>query len=101
MKATEILKKAIENGEMSHYQQTGSYAYVAEYEDKELKIVNSALDAEAARPDIDFEIVAEARWYEGQGHPCWIVTDKEADSVEVASADHDGNVVDQDGDIWF
>jgi hypothetical protein len=101
MTGTELLKKAIEDGKLHYYQQTGSFAYVAEYEDGEQRIVFNALSAESARPGVPFEIVAEARWHEGQGNPYWQVINKETGEPEVASTDYDGNVIEQDGDIWF
>lgn len=48
MTATELLSQAIRNRELEYYRQTGSFAYVAEYEDGELKIVYNAASAKEA-----------------------------------------------------
>lgn len=83
MTGTELLKSAIQKGELHYYKQTGSFAYVAEYEDGFLAIVYNALSAEAARPDVPFKIVAEARHYDGLGNPHWVVLDLVADEEEI------------------
>jgi len=72
-KAVQLLKKAIENGNLQDFHATRSYAFVAEYEDGELSIVRDTLSAKAARSEVPFEIVAEAKWHEGMGNPYWLI----------------------------
>lgn len=72
-KAVRLLKKAIKNGSLQYYQATGSYAYVAEYEDGELSIVRDVLISRKERPGMQFEIIAEAKWHKVKEKPYWLI----------------------------
>ena len=85
MKAIELLKEAILKGELGYYQATGSTAYVAEYEDGKQEIVYNALSAKEARPGVEFEIVASAKWEDRLGNPQWtIYGDDDGEAVAVS-----------------
>lgn len=70
--AVNLLTNAIEAG-LEYYRQTGSFAYVAEYEDGEMRIVYNAASAKEARPGVDFKIRAYAKWVENLGNPLWVI----------------------------
>ncbi len=96
-KAIELLKEAILKGELHYYRQTGSYAYVAQYEDGELQIVYNSLSAKEARPGVEFEIIASAKWEDRLGNPQWtIYDDDDGEAVAVVATEVDGTVTDPD-----
>lgn len=71
--AVKLLIDAIKNNELHYYQATGSFAYAVRYEDGELSIVYNSLSAKEARPGVEFEMVASARWLDNLGNPAWVV----------------------------
>ena len=96
-KAYRMLVDAILKGELSYYQATGSYAYVAQYEDGELQIVYNSLSAKEARPGVEFEIVASAKWEDRLGNPQWtIYGDDDGEAVAVVATEVDGTAI-EDG----
>jgi len=95
-KGVELLKNAILEEGLDYYRETGSYAYVAEYEDGGLRIVYNADSAEEARPGVDFEIIAEAWWRNNLGNCYWIIRDMEGKEEEVIGTDFGGNIIDED-----
>jgi hypothetical protein len=97
MMAVEMLVDAILKGELSYYQATGSTAYVVEYEDGKQEIVYNALSAKEARPGVEFEIVASAKWEDRLGNPQWtIYDDDDGEAVAVVATEIDGTVTDPD-----
>ena len=96
MKAIELLEKAILKGELSYYQATGSTAYVVEYEDCRQEIVYNALSAKEARPGVQFEIVASAKWEDRLGNPQWTIRDRDGETAVIISTEVDGTVI-EDG----
>ena len=94
MKAIELLKEAILKGQLSYYQATGSYAYVAQYEDGELQIVYNALSAKEARPGVEFEMVASAKWEDNLGNPAWTIRDGDEEVAVIISTNANGTVID-------
>lgn len=94
--AVEMLVDAILKGELSYYQATGSYAYVAQYEDGELQIVYNSLSAKEARPGVEFEIVASAKWE--LGNPQWTIYDDGGEAVAAIATEIDG---DPDPDVYY
>ena len=97
MKAIEMLKEAILKGELSYYQATGSTAYVVEYEDGKQEIVYNALSAKEARPGVEFEIVASAKWEDRLGNPQWtIYDDDDGEAVAVVATEIDGSIKEED-----
>ena len=94
--AVEMLVDAILKGELSYYQATGSYAYVAQYEDGELQIVYNALSAKEARPEVEFEIVASAEWEDNLGNPAWTIRDRDGETAVIVSTEVDGTAI-EDG----
>ena len=98
-KAIELLKEAILKGELSYYQATGSAAYVVEYEDGKQEIVYNALSAKEARPGVEFEIVASAKWEDNLGNPQWTIYDygdDDGEAVAVVATEVDGTAI-EDG----
>ena len=96
--AVEMLVDAILKGELSYYQATGSYAYVAQYEDGELQIVYNSLSAKEARPGVEFEIVASAKWEDRLGNPQWtIYGDDDGEAVAAIATEIDGT----DPDVYY
>lgn len=93
MKAVEMLVDAILKGELHYYRQTGSYAYVAQYEDGELQIVYNSLSAKEVRPGVEFEIVASAKWEDRLGNPQWTIY-ADGEAVAVVATEIDGTVTD-------
>jgi len=96
MNAIEMLKEAILKGELSYYQATGSTAYVVEYEDGELQIVYNSLSAREARPEVEFEIIASAKWEDRLGNPQWTIYDGDGEAVAAIATEVDGTVTDPD-----
>ncbi len=96
MNAIEMLKEAIQKGELSYYQATGSTAYVVEYEDGELQIVYNSLSAKEARPGVGFTIVASAKWEDRLGFPQWTIYDGDGEAVAVVATENDGTVTAHD-----
>ena len=94
-KAIELLKEAILKGELSYYQATGSYAYVAQYEDGELQIVYNSLSAKEARPGVEFEIVASAKWEDNLGNPAWTIYFGDEAVAAIATE------IDGDPDVYY
>ena len=91
MNAIEMLKEAILKGELHYYRQTGSTAYVVEYEDGKQEIVYNALSAKEARPGVEFEIVASAKWEDRLGNPQWtIYGDDDGEAVAAIATEIDG-----------
>ena len=101
MKAIEILVKEIVNNELHYYCATGSYVYIAEYEDGQMELVHNGLSAKAARPDVDFVMVASARWENNMTGPCWMIYDADNEAVATVSTDLDGIVTDPDDDVFY
>jgi len=95
MTAVEMLVEAILKGELHYYRQTGSYAYVAQYEDGELQIVYNSLSAKEARPGVEFEIVASAKWEDNLGNPAWTIYD-DGEAVAAIATEIDG-----DPDVYY
>ena len=95
-KAIELLKEAIPKGELGYYQATGSTAYVVEYEDGELQIVYNSLSAREARPEVEFEIIASAKWEDRLGNPQWTIYDGDGEAVAAIATEVDGTVTDPD-----
>lgn len=93
--AVEMLVKAILEGQLNYYQATGSYAYVAQYEDGELQIVYNSLSAKEARP-VSFKIVASAKWEDHLGNPQWTIYDGDGEAVAAIATDIDGTAI-EDG----
>ena len=99
MNAIEMLKEAILKGELHYYRQTGSTAYVVEYEDGKQEIVYNALSAKEARPGVEFEIVASAKWEDRLGNPQWtIYGDDDGEAVAAIATENDGTVTD---DVYY
>jgi len=96
MKAIELLKEAILKGELGYYQATGSTAYVVEYEDGELQIVYNSLSAREARPEVELEIIASAKWEDRLGNPQWTIYDGDGEAVAAIATEVDGTVTDPD-----
>jgi hypothetical protein len=94
-KAIELLKEAILKGELHYYRQTGSTAYVVEYEDGELQIVYNSLSAKEARPGVEFEIIASAKWEDRLGNPQWTIYD-DCEAVAAIATEIDGTVTEPD-----
>jgi len=94
--AVEMLVDEIIKGELSYYQATGSTAYVVEYEDCRQEIVYNALSAKEARPGVEFEIVASAKWEDRLGNPQWTIYDDGGEAVAVVATEVDGTVI-EDG----
>ena len=95
MMAVDAILDAILKGELSYYQATGSYAYVAQYEDGELQIVYNSLSAKEARPGVEFEIVASAKWEDRLGNPQWTIYD-DGEAVAAIATEIDG-----DPDVYY
>ncbi len=83
-KAIEMLESAVLAGELRYYQQTGSTAYVAEYENGSMEIVLSAREA---------RIVASAKWEDRRGNPAWTLRDEKGEIVAVISTEADGTAI--------
>ena len=94
--AVEMLVKAILEGELSYYQATGSTAYVVEYEDGVQEIVYNTLSAKEARPEVEFEIIASARWEDNLGNPTWTIYDDDGEAVATIATEIDGTVTGPD-----
>ena len=94
--AVEMLVDAILKGELHYYRQTGSYAYVAQYEDGELQIVYNSLSAREARPGVGFTLVASARWEDNLGNPAWTIYDGDGEAVAAIATDIDGTAIEDD-----
>ena len=94
--AVEMLVDAILKGELGYYQATGSTAYVVEYEDGELQIVYNSLSAREARPEVEFEIIASAKWEDRLGNPQWTIYDGDGEAVAAIATEVDGTVTDPD-----
>ena len=94
--AVEMLVDAILKGELHYYRQTGSYAYVAQYKDGELKIVYNSLSAREARPGVGFTLVASARWEDNLGNPAWTIYDGDGEAVATIASENDGTAI-EDG----
>jgi hypothetical protein len=99
--AVEKLINEILEGRLSYYQATGSIAYVAQYQDGEHAIVYNSHSAKHARPGVNFEIVASARWEDCLGNPRWTVYDYgdgdgEAVAVAATATESDGTITDTD-----
>lgn len=88
MKAVEMLEKAILAGELRYYQQTGSTAYVAQYEDGSMEIVLSA--------GTNRKILASAKWDDHRGNPAWTIRDDNGEIAVVISTEVDGTAI-EDG----
>ena len=93
MRAVEMLVDAILKGELSYYQATGSTAYVVEENGKQ-EIVYNVL----ARPGVEFEIVASAKWEDRLGNPQWTICDDDGEAVAVVATEIDGTV---DPDVYY
>ena len=93
-KAIELLEEAILKGELHYYRQTGSTAYVVEYEDGELQIVYNSLSAREARPGTNFKILASAKWEDNLGNPAWTIYDDDGEAVAAIATEIDGTVTD-------
>ena len=95
--AVEMLVDAILKGELSYYQATGSYAYVAQYEDGdedgELQIVYNSLSAKEARPGANLKILASAKWEDRLGNPQWTIYDDGGEAVAVVATEIDGTAI--------
>jgi hypothetical protein len=89
-KAIELLKEAILKGELSYYRATGSTAYVVEYEDGKQEIVYNALSAKEARPGVEFEIVASAKWEDNLGNPAWTIRNRDGETAVIVSTEVNG-----------
>ena len=87
-KAIEMLEGAILRGELHYYRQTGSYAYVAQY-DGELQIVYNF----EARPGANLEILASAKWEDNLGNPAWTIRDDNGEIAVVISTEIDGTAI--------
>jgi hypothetical protein len=96
MRAVEMLVDAILKGELNYYQATGSTAYAVEYEDSKQEIVHNALSAKEARPGVEFEIVASAKWEDRLGNPQWTIYDDDGEAVAAVATEIDGTVTDPD-----
>ncbi len=97
MKAIGLLKEAILKGELHYYRQTGSTAYVVEYEDGELQIVYNSLSAREARPGVRFKMVASAKWEDRLGFPQWtIYGGNDGEAVAAIATENDGTVTGPD-----
>ena len=96
MKAIELLEKAILKGELGYYQATGSTAYVVEYEDGKQEIVYNSLSAREARPEVEFKIIASAKWEDNLGNPAWTIYDDGGEVVAVVATEIDGTVTDEE-----
>ncbi len=95
--AVEMLVKAILEGQLNYYQATGSYAYVAQYEDGEQEIVYNALSAREARPGVRFKMVASAKWEDRLGNPQWtIYGGNDGEAVAAIATENDGTVTGPD-----
>ena len=94
--AVEMLVKAILEGQLNYYQATGSYAYVAQYEDGELQIVYNSLSAREARPGVRFKILASAKWEDNLGNPTWTIYDGDGEAVAAIATEIDGTVTGPD-----
>ena len=94
MRAVEMLVDAILKGELSYYRATGSTAYVAQYQDGKQEIVYNALSAKEARPGVEFEIVAGAKWEDRLGNPQWTIYDDDGEAVAAIATEIDGTVTD-------
>ncbi len=95
-KAIELLEEAILKGQLNYYQATGSYAYVAQYEDGEQEIVYNALSAREARPGVRFKMVASAKWEDRLGNPQWTIYDGDGEAVAAIATEVDGTVTGPD-----
>ena len=91
MMAVKMLVDAILKGELSYYQATGSTAYVVE-EDGKQEIVYNVL----ARPGVEFEIVASAKWEDRLGNPQWTIYDDDGEAATAVATEIDGTVTDPD-----
>ena len=96
MNAIEMLEEAILKGELHYYRQTGSTAYVVEYEDGELQIVYNSLSAKEARPGVSFTMVASAKWEDRLGFPQWTIYGNDGEAVAAIATEVDGTVTDPD-----
>jgi len=94
--AVEMLVDAILKGQLNYYQATGSYAYVAQYEDGEMQIVYNALSAKEARPGVSFTMVASAKWEDRLGNPQWTIYGNDGEAVAVVATEVDGTAI-EDG----
>jgi len=94
--AVEMLVKAILENQLKYYQATGSTAYLVEYEDGEQEIVYNSLSAREARPEVEFEIIASARWEDNLGNPAWTIYDGDGEAVAAIATDIDGTVIEDD-----
>jgi len=94
--AVEMLVDAILKGELNYYQATGSYAYVAQYEDGELQIVYNSLSAKEARPGVSFEMMASAKWEDNLGNPAWTIYDGDGEAVAAIATEIDGTAIEDD-----
>lgn len=95
-KAIEMLEGAILRGELHYYRQTGSTAYVVEHEDGKQEIVYNSLSAKEARPGVEFEIVASAKWEDRLGNPQWTIRDRDGETAVIISTEVDGTAI-EDG----
>lgn len=87
-KAIEMLESAVLAGELRYYQQTGSTAYVAQYEDGSMEIVLSA--------GASLEVVASAKWEDHLGNPAWTIRDENEEIAAIVSTEVDGTAI-EDG----
>jgi len=94
--AVEMLVDAILKGQLNYYQATGSTAYLVEYEDGELQIVYNSLSAKEARPGVEFEIIASAKWEDNLGNPAWTICDRDGETAVIISTEVDGTAI-EDG----
>ena len=85
-KAIEMLESAVLAGELRYYQQTGSTAYVTQYEDGSMEIVLSA--------GTNRKILASAKWDDHRGNPAWTIRDGDEEVAVIISTNANGTVID-------